>query len=643
MESHKTLRNLFVLFIIAFGLCSSATSYGQSKKIKKGNDHFTEHSYMEAITIYEAVANKGYKSEELFQKLGDSYYLNGKYEAAVNWYTELYGLSKDQPNIYNLRYAQSLKATGQTDWAEAYYDRFVSNIETKSNDYISTRQYLEMIEENSGRYTMTKLSINSDGIDFGVGFKGKESIVFASTRDHGILFNRRSHWDSQPYLDLYEAKIIEDDSLSSPQKLKGKINGKYHESTASISEDGLTMYFTRSNPKNKDSALNLKIYRSVLKNGRWTEGEDLSINSKDYNTAHPALSPNEDKLYFASDRPGGEGQTDLYYALIHKDGSLGVPVNLGKKINTPGRESFPFVSAGNELYFSSDGHFGLGGYDVFYVKLKEEGYQGSLLNVGEPINSMYDDVAYVIKGGKGYVSSNRSDMGESYDNIYGFKENSPIKDVYLKRIVNGTIIDKKSGLPLSGVTVSILDMNNNLIQTLTTDADGHYETKLAYEMDYLLKVTKEDYSGEDAFSEKKQSESAYNFELTASKESIEEDADLAKILNIIIYFDLDKSNIRKDAEVELQKIVEVLNKYPNLKIAIGSHTDSRANDAYNMVLSNKRAKSTMEYLIMEGVDRSRLTAQGYGETKLLNKCSNGVACTEDEHQVNRRSEFIIVE
>ena len=645
MEVYKIIKNKLAIAVITMGLSSSLAVYGQDKEIAKANASFSKYSYMEAIEIYQAVAEKGFQSEELFQKLGDSYYMNGKYKESAKWYSQLYGLNESQDPIYDLRYSQSLKATGEKQLAKSYYNKFISTVDQNSEDVISANRYLEMIEENSGRYTMKKLSINSDGIDFGVGYHTDKSIIFASSRDKGILREQRSGWDNQPYLDLYQARVISEDSLGEPKKLKGKINSRYHESTVTISKDGTKMYFTRSDKKNKSngSALNLRIYRSDFENGKWTQGEDLTINNDGYNTAHPALNLQEDKLYFTSDRPGGEGQTDLYYADIRKDGSLGTPVNLGKKINTPGRESFPFISHDDALYFSSDGHFGLGGYDVFYVKLHRNGYQGNLLNVGKPINSMYDDITYVTKNGKGYISSNRSDNGETHDNIYGFQENTPIKDVYLKSVLHGVVSDGNTNTPLQGARVQIFDTENNLVQQLTTNTDGYYNSSVVYHMDYLVKVTKENYTGADTFSTKGKSERTHDFVLNPSRESLEANKDLAKILNIIIYFDFDKSNIRPDAQVELQKIVEALKRYPTLKIAIGSHTDSRANDTYNKVLSDKRAKSTLDYIIRQGINKERLSAKGYGESQLLNECSNGVPCTEKDHQKNRRSEFIIVE
>ncbi|MFY0715257.1 OmpA family protein [Seonamhaeicola sp. NFXS20] len=347
-----------------------------------------------------------------------------------------------------------------------------------------------------------------------------------------------------------------------------------------------------------------------------------------------------------SDRPGGYGSVDLYYVELGEEGELGFIVNLGPEINTSGRESFPFTSSKNALYFSSDGHFGLGGYDVFYHKINSDGeLVGNLLNVGEPINSSFDDVCYVVKGDRGFVSSNRTIEGEEvYDNIYTFIENTPIKDIYLKSLLHGVVTDTSIQLPLAGATVEVLDVDNHVIATLLTDEEGRYSKEVEYEPSYILKVTKENYSSADGYSEKQQEDREHNFELSPVENVIEPGTDLAKVLNIpMIYFDFDKSNIRPEAAVELQKIVEVMNQYPELKIDIRSHTDSRGSDAYNEALSDRRAKSTMHYLISQGISKDRLTSKGYGEYQLVNHCSNGVPCSKEEHQANRRSEFIVVE
>jgi len=640
----KIYRSQLLAFFMVF---LSLQSFSQDKKVEKGNDAFESKSYIEAAEIYEKVAEKGYRSESLLQNLADSYYFNGKYDSSTKWYKELFALNASQSAEYTLRYAQSLKATGAILEGEKYYDEYLSKGNSNVSSNISAAQYLDLISENSGRYTIKKVPFNTEGVDFGVSFLNPSKLVYASTRDAGVLRDRLSAWDGLPYLDLYEVEVTNDTVYSAPKALKGSVNQKYHESTASFTKDGKTMYFTRTNPKkseNGEDLLHLKIYRSVLEGGKWVAEEDLSINGADFNTAHPVLNLKEDKLYFASDRSGGQGQTDLYYVSLNSDGSLGNVTNLGDTVNTAGRESFPFISEDGALYFSSDGHFGLGGYDVFYLKLKnEKDFTGNLLNVGKPINSSFDDVSYVIKNTKGYISSNRSEEGSVYDDIYRFVENTPIKEVYLKSVLHGIVSDKTTGLPLGKAVVEVLDAENNLVDRIETDKAGAYRITVAYNPVYLLKVTKADYSSADAFSEAFQEDRAHDFALVPKKKEITPGTDLSDVLNIpIIYFDLDKSFIRSDAAVELQKIVEAMNMYPELKIDIRSHTDSRASDAYNMSLSDRRAKSTMSYLIKEGVAKDRLTAQGYGESQLVNKCSNGVPCTNDEHQANRRSEFIIV-
>lgn len=641
--------------VIGAGVLSMLVVAGasaQSSKLKQADKDYENYAYVEANKIYEQLAMKGYRSLEMFQRLGDGYYFNARYKEAAKWYGELFGMSSEQPSEYYLRYSQSLKSVGNDLMAKQYYDKYLSTITTSGRDYISAEQYLDLIEENSGRYSMEKLGINSnEGFDFGGSFYGEDKIVFASNRGVSIS-SRVSSWDGMSYLDLYEATMDGDGNLSNPTKLRGNINSKYHESTPAFTSDGTTVYFTRNNEtsqekKSKDRTINLKIYRATVEDGKWDNIEDLSINSDHYSTAHPALSADGSKLYFSSDRSGGYGGTDLYVVDINSDGSLGDPKNLGSKINTSGRESFPYINANNELYFSSDGHFGLGGYDVFYVKLDADGTPGSrILNVGKPVNSSGDDLAYVVKDSKGYVSSNRAEEGNSgnyYDNIYRFVENEPIKDVFIKSRIFGVVTDKITGFPLANTTIKIVDERNNEIASIQTDGKGFYQKEVDFNEDYIINATKEEYGGADAFSKKGRKEREHNFELYRLAKEVEVGDDLAKLLNIIIYFDLDKYNIREDAQVELEKLVVVMKENPSIRIDVRSHTDSRASDSYNMTLSANRAKSTVEYLVSRGIDKSRLTGRGYGETELVNWCANGVDCSEEEHQQNRRSEFIVVE
>lgn len=647
-----TIRKVRIFSIAILCMLLAVSVEAQNSKLKQADKDYENYAYVEANKVYESLAMKGYRSVEMFQRLGDGYYFNSRYKEAAKWYGELFSMSTEQSSEYYLRYSQSLKSVGNDHLAKQYYDKYLSTITTTGRDYISAEQYLDLIEENSGRYDIQKLGVNSDqGFDFGTAFFGEDKVVFASNRGTSIN-SRNSSWDGMNYLDLYQSDMDSEGNLSNPKKLKGKINSKYHESTPAFTQDGSTVYFTRNNQtseekKSKDKTINLKIYRATVSGDKWDNIEDLSINSDYYSTAHPTLSSDGNKLYFASDRPGGFGGTDIYVVDINSDGSLSNPKNLGNKINTSGRESFPYVNENNEMYFSSDGHFGLGGYDVFYVKLTEDSTPDSrILNVGKPVNSEGDDLAYVVKNSKGYISSNRgieSRKDNYFDNIYSFVENEPIKDVFIKSRIFGVVTDKTTGFPLPETKIVLVDESGKEFAVIMTDNRGFYEKEVDFNEDYIINATKEEYGGADAFSRKGRKEREHNLELMRQAKKIETGDDLAKLLNIIIYFDLDKYNIRPDAQVELEKLVVAMQQNPTIKVDVRSHTDSRASDSYNITLSSNRAKSTVEYLVSRGIERSRLTGRGYGETQLVNWCSNGIDCSEEEHQLNRRSEFIVVE
>lgn len=636
------MKTLFLLFIII--PLVTISGYAQERKLDKANQQYNQLAFIDATEVYLDVANSGYKSEELFEKLGNSYYFNANYEGAAKWYRKLFAFlpSVEEPTYY-LRYSQSLKAIGKDKESQEWFDKYAKKAGLSNKKYKNAEDYLALIEENSGRFEIKSLSINTPGIDFGTAF-WEDKIVFASTKDTATLYKRRSAWDGLSFLDLYQAKRNPDGSLTDPTKLKGDVNTKLHESTPVFTKDGKTMYFTRNNmtPKTKrtkDQTQHLKIYRAHLINDKWTNIEDLAINGDNFSTAHPALSTDEQLLYFASDRPESMGQTDLFMATINSNGAMGQVTNLGEKINTKGRESFPYITKDNALYFSSDGHYGLGGYDVFYAEINKDKTFGSLLNVGKPINSPYDDIAFVIKDNNGYISSNRLG-GQGYDDIYSFIETKDIKELLKSRLF-GVVTDKNTKEPIANATITVFNDNNLELFQLQTDSLGYYQADVDYYQAYFIKATKIEYTSDDAYSKKGVKEREHNFELEKTVKKVKEGDDLAKLLNIIIHFDLDKSFIRPDARVELEKLVVFMKLYPNLKVDVRSHTDSQASYTYNIALSNRRAKSTLEYLIKRGVSRENLTAKGYGETQLVNDCTNGVKCTDAKHEENRRSEFIV--
>lgn len=643
MKKHYHIQ-ILCLFLIGFFSIANA----QENRLRKASKTYTEYNFVDARDIYLKVAKKGHQSEELYAKLGNIAYFNAEYDQAVKWYEYLFDLTAEPENPTTLlRYSQSLKAMGQEEKANTYYDIF---IETTGINLAKTTEvdYMELIEMNSGRYDLQMLDgvYNEKKISYGNSvIDGK--LIYASTgNENPSFFNRRSAWDGLTFLDLYEVQLNEDqtETTGKPKKID-ELRNKFHASSAVFTKDGNTVYFTGSNltPEIKRNNENLKIYRAKKSNGTWQEPEELNFNSDLYSSAHPTLSADETKLYFASDRPGGYGQSDLYVAEINANGSIGEPKNLGPEINTPGKETFPFVSSNDELYFSSDGHYGLGGLDVFYIKMEEDGF-GNLHNVGAPVNTYADDFAFGInfETKRGFVSSNRTETDGNfvYDNIYTFIENEPLTEA----IIHGCVTDKDTGEPIPGAIVTLFDPNDKVYKEITTGEEGCYSTTVNRLHIYRIRAEKEDYDSDEKLSEKERDEQEINFELQKVIVPIEPGTDLAKVLSIpIIHFDFDKHNIRPDAEVELAKILVVMEEHPDLRINIRSHTDSRGSDVYNQALSQRRAKSTYDYLVRKGIDHKRMTYEGLGEWELVNGCSDDVYCTEKEHQENRRSEFIVLE
>lgn len=406
--------SIFLILTLSF------SAFSQQQELNKADKAYTDYDYINAREIYIKVTEKGYEDPELYIKIANSFYFNAKYDEALNWYNKLFELDEETISSENLlRYAQSLKASGYEQKSKKYYDKYLkkSGIPLEGKK-LSSVDYLKIIKANSGRYEISSLdAINTDDIEFGKAiYDGK--LVYASNHTKVGFLKRKNGWNDAYFLDLYQVDVNGTKVVGKPKKLPGDVNKEYHESSAIITKDGKTMYFTRSNsnPKKKNKDQHLKIYRAHLIDGQWTQIEDLPINSDDYSTAHPALDSLETRLYFSSDKPGGYGNSDLYVASIGKSGSIGVAENLGPKINTKGKETFPFISDQNELYFSSDGHFGLGGMDIFRIKIKAFGF-GELLNVGKPINSYADDFAFGINSNtrKGFFSSNRA-LKESMNN-----------------------------------------------------------------------------------------------------------------------------------------------------------------------------------------------------------------------------------
>ncbi|AOZ98044.1 OmpA family protein [Flavobacterium commune] len=641
-----------ILLCVAIVSVFSFNIYSQKAKLANADKNYDNYAYIDAIKTYEKVAEKGYKSAPMFQKLGNAYYFNGELDKAVKWYAELFAMPETEIEpTYYYRYAQSLRAVNENKKADQILEQFdkISNNDSRAKLFKKNTNYLDEIKANSGRYKIENAAINSQYSDYGSSFYNNK-IVFTSARDTGSLGQRKHTWTDQHFTNLYSADLGEEMSPANPVKFNKSLNSKFNEATPVFTKDGKTVYFTRNNyvdgkkGKNENGITLVKLYKATLEADKWTNIQALPFTSDSYSTAHPTLSPDEKTLYFASDMPGTLGLSDLFKVQINDDGSFTTPVNLGSSINTEGRETFPFVSQENELYFASDGHPGVGGLDIFMSRINDDGSLNKVENIGMEANSPKDDFAYIIdtKSRKGFFSSNR-DGGQGYDDIYQFLET---RKLICEQELYGKITDAESNIAIPNAKVTLFDNKMSILKNVEADANGDYNFLVECGKLYTVRAEKENYSSnEKQITVPKTNGKTYlpiALEKDQCKVTIGDD--LGKCFGIkMIYFDLDKSNIRTEAAMDLEKILDVLNQYPKMKLDIRSHTDSRASFKYNEALSDRRAKSTIAWLVKNGIDANRLTGKGYGENQLVNKCADGVKCTEEEHQMNRRSEFIITD
>jgi outer membrane protein OmpA-like peptidoglycan-associated protein/tetratricopeptide (TPR) repeat protein len=642
----KIKKLLYTVFLVLFVLKGIA----QKGNFTTADAKYNDYAYIDAIKTYEKVADKGYQDEKMFQKLGNAYYFNGESTKAVKWYDALFALNDQQESEYYYRYSQTLKSTGDYAKADQMLAVFNKKVATDKRGILfdKNKNYLEEIKSNSGRFEIADAGINSSQTDYGSAFLGTQ-LVFASARDTGGVAKNKFKWTNKTFTNLYYVALNADGSVGEPKRLDRNVNSKFNESTPVFTQDGKTMYFTRNNfldgkRRSDDKKVTLlKLYKSVLEDGKWVNITELPFNSDQYSVAHPALSVDEKTLYFSSDMPGTVGLSDLFSVNINADGSFGTPENLGSAINTEGRETFPFVSGDNELFFASDGRPGLGGLDIYVAKISPNHDFDEIQNVGAPVNGPEDDFAFLIdsKNKNGFFTSNRKG-GNGNDDIYRFTE---FRKLSCDQVLAGFINDAESGKTLPESKVSLFNDKFQLVKEGMSDAKGYYSFEIPCGKSYYLRAEKQDYETKEAKVDIRKAMGKTDFSLALEKriKPVGVGTDLAKTLNIpIIHFDLDKSAIRKDAAFELEKVLAVMQQYPKMKIDVRSHTDSRQTAKYNNALSDKRANATMAWLVKNGVEPSRLTAKGYGESQLLNRCGDNVKCSEAEHQLNRRSEFVIV-
>ena len=623
------------IYILASLLLVSGTTLAQKGSVKRADKLFEMRAYNQAAETYENQK----RTQEVLQNLADSYYYNTSLQKAIKTYRELFVEYGDSIDIeYHFRFAQSLKGVKNYSEADKHLSRYY-------NKPVNTSAFIETIKNTTPHsFDLKQITSGNTSSDFGLTFYNDDKVVFASARNtESPLYS----WNDLPYLDLYSATLSDDLVLKDITPFSEIINTDTHESSAVFTKDGKTMYFNRTNKEQKklddERIAHIKIYKAELVDGVWTNVTALPFTSDSYSTEHPALSKDEKTLYFASDMPGTLGSFDIYKVAINDDGTYGEPENLGETINTKHREQFPFISEFNVLYFSSIGHQGYGGLDVFRSNKVNDDFDKPV-NLGSTINSNLDDFAYVVreKNNMGYVSSNRS----GYDRLFGFaREINPLT-IYQ---VEGIVQDLNSKALLGGSLVTLFDESDTVIQDTIVGDDARYIFKIEPNKKYKVRGTRKAYIPQDVeFSTDSKGKVQHNIYLSlesfadAEERVKENEKGNVQVELDKIFFDFDKSNIRKDAAATLNVLVDLMKKYPSMEVEVAAHTDARGADQYNLELSKRRAASTLEYLVSQGIERNRLKSIGYGEMQPLNDCVKEGICDDEQYDINRRCEFTIL-
>jgi outer membrane protein OmpA-like peptidoglycan-associated protein/tetratricopeptide (TPR) repeat protein len=613
---------LTMLLVLSLG-------YGQNKQTEKADKLYEGYQFVDAIEEYLELVNNGNADSYVYKQLADSYYKVFNIEEASKWY--ILALNGNQDAETHYRYAQVLKSQGNYEKANEQMGLFskMKPNDIRARAYLENPNYIPRLVDMSEDYSVEETAINDDSqSDFGAVLSNDNVLYFVSTRGTS---KQKDKWTNQPYLDIYKSLRDSDGTMSEPEPVQ-ELNTIYHDGPLSISADGKTMYFSRdghtekSFKKIKDNRVKLAqqgIYKATMTDGKWGNIEALPINSRDYTVSHPSISSDGKTLYFASNMPGGMGDTDIWKISVNAN-TYGEPINLGSNVNTSGKEAFPYISDDNILYFASSGLQGFGGYDLFKCDLNTN---KAAENLGNAINTKRDDFAFSVNNTKkiGYFSSNRSGV----DNIYVAIPICKYEAVTLVKDADASAI-------LTDATVTILDAMNNEITKEATDISGKTSFNVSCETTYYIRVSKEGYETTTyKLSESNGDDVTTTVDLKPINELITETE--VKLNNI--YFEFNESNITNQGAFELDKLVKIMNDYPDMEILVRSHTDSKGSPAYNLRLSEKRAQATVQYLISKGINKERLSAKGVGSKELKIDCSN---CTDEEDAQNRRSEFLIV-
>ena len=657
------MKSILISLLVLIGFSLSAIAQEKSGREKRGDKFFFTYTYDEAIDRYSRTKDLTVSGQ---RNLAESYRIMEQNTESEETYAALINEGKEliPEDYYN--YAMVLKNSGKYSESDVQMEKFAQQ---KPNDLrvISFREnkgQFDVLVKDNGKSKIREMEINTDSQDFGTSYY-KDQVVYASSNASPKMIKRRDNQNNEPFFNLYVADV-EDGQLKNREFFDKKDNGKMHDGPASFSNFGTFMAYTKNGKKDKtdDKVVELQIFTRAFEAEEWADPVASELNNPAYNVGHPNLTGDGQTMYFVSDMPGGFGGTDLYRSVRNEDGSWGKAENLGNVINTEGDEMFPFFDEmKNTMHFASNGHFGLGGYDIFSSPGSDLSW-GKVTNAGAPLNTRFDDYAIIVdsKSTKGFFSSNRAN-GSGMDDIYGVdllnEESSPKK-------IEGIAMDADNN-PLPGTTVKLFDEEGNEINEATADSDGAYEFVVEANKNFELTGNRSDYLEGKNAANTFGTDAVVTADLHLLQE-VEEDVvvvveeeeeevviveenvivneDLGPVMKIKpIYFDFDKSEITPQAAKELDKMIKVMNQFPTMEIELASYTDCRGTRVYNNTLSQARAKSSTDYIKARITTPKRISGKGIGESKTVNdcECEGDVvsSCSDQQHQMNRRTEFIV--
>jgi len=647
------IKNVIKLLVLSAALVFFSNSIFAQKQLQLAKDLMAKSEYSEAIKVYKDVVKTPSAGIQEKRDLAACYLMTGNTLAAEEWLADVAD-NPDHTAQDLLHYADVLKSNGKYGDAIKQYEEYGKMLPAESSKVMewvnACRKSQEWIADPAYTDVINADAINSENSDFGLIPYENGYVLTSDRRLKGKSYGASDiyGWTGNPYLKIIQYK--DKDLGTTPRELEN-VNNNYHNGPAVYDKNSGTLYFTRTkmvkmikkpmncdptswydNSKAKDYVNRLELYYATKEDGKYQQPVSFQYsNPQSHSVGHPALSPNGKIMYFVSDMAGGMGGTDIYYCDKFTDGTWGTPKNAGKNINTTGNEVFPYVASDGTLYFSSDGWPGMGGLDLFSAKGSKDSW-ATPENMKYPFNSPKDDFCMVYTGeGTGYLSSNR-DGGKGQDDIYKFIPSPPKTFIFTVTAKEKT--DSVNLGMLKNAMVQVVGDSGEC--PVLYEKNGVYYFQADCGKEYKVKGSRDGYFT----AEKVITTNCLTRNDTVPVELVLDKIVINKpiVLNNI-YYDYDKWDIRPDAAFELDKLVKILMENPKISIELGSHTDSRGKEKYNLDLSQKRAESAVNYIISKGIAQTRIKAKGYGETVPVNKCIDGVTCTEEEFQMNRRTEF----